>query len=160
MLKNIKPVSLVIIAGDVLDAFIDGLAIGAAFSKSNSTGISTTIAVTCTDVAHKFSSYAVLVQFGFLHVQAILEKVLLAVIGFSGFYFGASISTDNGMDTIQWIFAITAAMFFYLSLVNLLPILLADKDWGLGRFMFINFFLWLGFGIMLVIALFEEKIKI
>ncbi len=159
MLKNVTPMSWMIIMSDFIHNFVDGLAIGASFSSSNSIGISTTIAVMCHEIPHQLGNYAILVKCGFLHVQAVLEKVVSGVFAFIGFYTAASISTSTS-HTTQWIFAVTAGMFYYISLVDLLPLLLTHKDWRLGDFLFVNLFILLGFGIMVLLTVFEGTIQI
>ena len=95
----------------------DGLAIGASFAESVKLGVSTTIAIICHEVPHELGNYAVLVKCGFTHVQALLFNFLSALGGFVGFYVGASVS--NNPDVSAWIFTVTAGMFFYVALADI-----------------------------------------
>jgi zinc transporter ZupT len=100
---------------------IDGLAVGASFAESLSLGLSTTIAVVCHEVPHELGNYAVLIKCGFTHFQALFFNLLSATTCLFGFYIGVSISTDPQISL--WIFSITAGMFIYVSLVDLVLIL-------------------------------------
>ena len=51
--KNIKPVAWMIIIGDGLHNFIDGLTIGVSFSTSNYVGLSTSLAIFCEELPHE-----------------------------------------------------------------------------------------------------------
>lgn len=48
-----KPVAYMIIFGDALHNFIDGMSIGAGYSKDLSTGLSISIAVACEEFPHE-----------------------------------------------------------------------------------------------------------
>ena len=89
---------------------------GASFAESLNLGVSTTIAIVCHEVPHELGSYAVLLKCGFTHIQAIVLNFISALSCFIGFYVGVSI-TDEGAST--WIFSVTAGMFFYIALVDL-----------------------------------------
>ena len=62
-------------------------------------------------------NYAILVTSGFSHLQALMLNILSATTSLFGFYVGASVSTDPEVN--QWIFTVTAGMFVYISLVDL-----------------------------------------
>ena len=106
------------------------MAIGASFSTSISLGISTTIAVICHEIPHELGNYGVLVKSGFTHFQAVMFNLLSATTCLVGFYIGVSISADPEVST--WIFSVTAGMFFYIALVDLVSIF--------GLFRYLNFF--------------------
>ena len=70
---------------------------------------------------------------------------------------GVQIATDK--DIQLWIMAITAGMFIYVSLVNMLPEVMRNKQSKtLISFLAQNLGIWAGVGLMLMIALIEEKL--
>jgi zinc transporter ZupT len=89
-------------------------------------GISTTIAIICHEIPHELGNYAVLVQCGLTHLQALILNFLTACVSFIGFYVGVSVASDP--DVSLWIFAITAGMFFYISLVDLVSFIQIKSD--------------------------------
>lgn len=58
-----------------------------------------------------------LVKSGFTHLQALFLNLLSATTCLIGFYVGVSVSTDP--EVSNWIFTVTAGMFIYISLVDL-----------------------------------------
>lgn len=123
-----------VLIGDGIHNFADGLAIGAAFSQDRVLGITTTLAVAFHELPHELGKiyfsifryktivvcsgdYAVLIQSGFSHYRAILWNFLSATTAIIGFFIGAALSSDA--DIRQWIFAITIGMFLYIALVDL-----------------------------------------
>lgn len=51
--RRVAPVAWMIIIGDGLHNFIDGLAIGASYSTSTYVGISTSLAIFCEELPHE-----------------------------------------------------------------------------------------------------------
>jgi zinc transporter 12 len=80
------------------------------------------------------------------------------VPGFFAFYIGVSIPSDS--DAGIWVLTVTAGMFIYVSLVDLLPSVMAGPKWSWKGFVLSNMGLWLGFSIMFILVIFERYIKI
>jgi len=65
--KRVAPVAWMIIIGDGLHNFIDGLAIGASFSSSTFVGVSTALAIFCEELPHELGKTTLLFElFGVL----------------------------------------------------------------------------------------------
>ncbi|XP_063196490.1 zinc transporter ZIP10 isoform X3 [Chroicocephalus ridibundus] len=161
---GIANIAWMVIMGDGIHNFSDGLAIGAAFSAGLTGGISTSIAVFCHELPHELGDFAVLLKAGMTVKQAIVYNLLSAMMAYVGMLIGTAVGQYANNITL-WIFAITAGMFLYVALVDMLPEMLHgdgdNEEHGycpVGQFILQNLGLLLGFAIMLVIALYEDKI--
>jgi zinc transporter 10 len=161
---GIANIAWMVIMGDGIHNFSDGLAIGAAFSAGLTGGISTSIAVFCHELPHELGDFAVLLKAGMTVKQAIVYNLLSAMMAYIGMLIGTAVGQYANNITL-WIFAITAGMFLYVALVDMLPEMLHgdgdNEEHGfcpVGQFVLQNLGLLFGFAIMLVIALYEDKI--
>jgi zinc transporter ZupT len=62
-LQSVAPVAWMIIFGDGLHNFIDGLSIGAAFTESVLKGISISLAVICEEFPHELGNFKFIFMF-------------------------------------------------------------------------------------------------
>ncbi|XP_015226736.1 PREDICTED: zinc transporter ZIP10 [Cyprinodon variegatus] len=159
---GIASIAWMVIMGDGMHNFSDGLAIGAAFSANITGGISTSVAVFCHELPHELGDFAVLLKAGMSVKQAIIYNVLSALMAYVGMLIGTAVGTYTHNVT-SWIFAITAGMFLYVALVDMLPEMLhgdseEHKRCQVGHFILQNVGMLTGFSIMLLIAIFEDRI--
>ncbi|XP_049583584.1 zinc transporter ZIP10 [Syngnathus scovelli] len=159
---GISSIAWMVIMGDGMHNFSDGLAIGAAFSANLTGGLSTSVAVFCHELPHELGDFAVLLKAGMSVKQAIVYNLLSALMAYVGMVIGATVGQYTHNVT-SWIFAVTAGMFLYVALVDMLPELLhgdseEHKRCQLGHFILQNLGLLTGFAIMLLIAIFENRI--
>ncbi|KAK1903027.1 Zinc transporter ZIP10 [Dissostichus eleginoides] len=159
---GIASIAWMVIMGDGMHNFSDGLAIGAAFSANLTGGISTSVAVFCHELPHELGDFAVLLKAGMSVKQAIFYNLLSALMAYVGMIIGTAVGQYTHNVT-SWIFAVTAGMFLYVALVDMLPEMLHGdsedhKRCQLGHFVLQNLGMLTGFGIMLLIAIFEDRI--
>uniref|UniRef100_A0A8C5MCS7 Solute carrier family 39 member 5 n=1 Tax=Leptobrachium leishanense TaxID=445787 RepID=A0A8C5MCS7_9ANUR len=148
-----------VLLGDGIHNFTDGLAIGAAFSAGFPGGLSTSVAVFCHELPHELGDFAVLLQTGVPVKRVIFFSLVSAFLSYLGMLTGVLISQSSAQVT-PWIFSATAGIFLYVALVDMLPQMLHRGTSALfqGKDFFIHGagFL-LGCAIMLCIALFQEE---
>ncbi|KAL6075791.1 hypothetical protein STEG23_026529 [Scotinomys teguina] len=136
--------------GDVLS--------GAAFSDGFSSGLSTTLAVFCHELPHELGDFAMLLQAGLSFRRLLLLSLVSGALGLGGAALGVVLSLGP-VPLTPWVFGVTAGVFLYVALVDMLPALLRPPEplpvlhmllQGLG--------LLLGGSLMLTIALLEGQL--
>ncbi|XP_066225859.1 zinc transporter ZIP5 isoform X2 [Saccopteryx leptura] len=132
---------------------------GAAFSDGFSSGFSTTLAVFCHEMPHELGDFAMLLRAGLPFQRLLLLSLVSGVLGLGGAALGVGLSLGP-VPLTPWVFGVTAGVFLYVALVDMLPALLHPPEplpplevvlQGLG--------LLLGGGLMLTIALMEEQLQ-
>lgn len=115
--KTLSAVAWMVIMGDGLHNFTDGMAIGAAFSNSIAGGFSTAIAVFCHELPHELGDFAVLLKAGMSAKKAVYYNVLSSVLSLFGMILG--ILLGDTPEASAWIFSAAAGMFIYIALVDM-----------------------------------------
>ncbi|XP_014223625.1 zinc transporter foi isoform X2 [Trichogramma pretiosum] len=157
---SMSSVAWMVIMGDGLHNFTDGMAIGAAFTASIAGGFSTTIAVFCHELPHEMGDFAVLLKAGMSAKQAIFYNLLSSVLCLFGMVFGVNFGSTP--EAYSWMFMATAGIFFYIGLVDMmqeLPSNLSIKHGALKQYSLQTAGLLTGCGIMLIIALYENDLE-
>ncbi|KAG7209686.1 hypothetical protein KM043_011331 [Ampulex compressa] len=158
--ESMSSVAWMVVMGDGLHNFTDGMAIGAAFSANIAGGFSTAIAVFCHELPHELGDFAVLLKAGMSAKQAVFYNLLSSVLCLFGMIFGVLLGSTPAATT--WMFAAAAGMFIYIALVDMIPELSSSHSAeGSSHWHFILQALGLvtGLGIMLIIALYEHDLK-
>ncbi|CAL8089278.1 unnamed protein product [Calicophoron daubneyi] len=157
-LGSVEPVVWMVIIGDGVHNFMDGLSIGASFTHSIRLGVSLSLAVLCEELPHELGDLAVLLRSGMSIPLAIFFNLASACTAYAGFFVGVFVGELSSAAT--YIFAVTAGFFLYISLADMLAEMhrteemLGDDD----RKMFILFLIHcggmlFGFGCILTITL-------
>lgn len=121
---EIATVAWMIVFGDGLHNFIDGLSIGAAFNESILTGISICVAVVCEEFPHELGDFAVLIASGMSVRQAVGYNFLSACTCYLGLIIGIWLG-DMGPT---YIFALAGGMFLYIALVDMMSELTSSVE--------------------------------
>ncbi|XP_012252567.2 zinc transporter foi [Athalia rosae] len=158
--ESMSSVAWMVVMGDGLHNFTDGMAIGAAFAANIAGGFSTAIAVLCHELPHELGDFAVLLKAGMSAKQAVFYNLLSSVLCLFGMIFGILLGATPAATS--WIFAAAAGMFIYIALVDMIPELTSSHSAeGGSQWQCILQALGLaaGLGIMLIIALYEHDLK-
>lgn len=157
--SSIASVAWMVIMGDGLHNFTDGMAIGAAFASNIAGGFSTAIAVLCHELPHELGDFAVLLKAGMSVRRAVAYNVLSSGLCLLGMVCG--VLAGHAPSATRWLFAAAAGMFLYIALVDMMPELSTShsKEGTLCQCILQLMGLATGIGIMLVIALYEEDLK-
>ncbi|XP_051992482.1 zinc transporter ZIP4-like isoform X2 [Xyrauchen texanus] len=145
--------------GDAIHNFVDGLAMGAAFSVSWRSGLATSLAVLCHELPHELGDFAILLHCGLSVKNALLLNVASALTSFIGLYIALSVSTETVAP--EWISAVTTGLFLYVGLADMLPTMIhvdSKRPWLV--FLLQNLGLLCGWGILLLLSLYEEQIGV
>ncbi|XP_023338022.1 zinc transporter ZIP14 [Eurytemora carolleeae] len=162
--NRIATVAWMIIFGDGIHNFIDGLSIGAAFSESILTGISVSVAVLCEEFPHELGDFAVLLNAGMTMKEALLYNFLSACTCYLGLILGILLGE---LDANSYIFGLAGGMFLYISLVDMVPemnesVETASKtstSSALGVFLLQNIGILVGIVCLYTLARFQDDIQ-
>ncbi|EDV50666.1 zinc transporter foi [Drosophila erecta] len=153
--ETLSAVAWMIIMGDGLHNFTDGMAIGAAFAENIAGGFSTSLAVFCHELPHELGDFAILIKAGMSVKSAVYYNLLTGVLSFIGMIFG--IAFGRSADVAQWMFAVAAGLFIYIALVDMMPEISASHK-SVGQFLLQILGMLSGVGVMLLIALYESDL--
>ncbi|OXU22795.1 hypothetical protein TSAR_002041 [Trichomalopsis sarcophagae] len=157
---SMSSVAWMVVMGDGLHNFTDGMAIGAAFSANIAGGFSTTIAVFCHELPHELGDFAVLLKAGMSAKQAVFYNLLSSILCLFGMVFGVLLGATPAASS--WMFAAAAGIFIYIALVDMIPELSSNHSIAHGalwQFLLQGAGLICGAGIMLIIALYEHDLQ-
>lgn len=115
-----KSSSSLIIIGDTLHNALDGVAIGAAFLISPSTGIIATIAVAAHEIPQEIGDFGLLLKNGMAKKKVILFNVLSALATTVAAVLVYAIG-DSDSSVIPYLLAITAGFFIYIASSDIIP---------------------------------------
>ncbi len=155
-LRQITSLGWMNLISDGLHNFVDGLALGAAWSVSLSLGLGTSLAILFHEIPQEISDFSILVRAGFPRRWALVANFLSAVPAFLGLVIAIPIA-ESANDAQMWVLAITAGGFVYIAFVLLLPELLA-KRLSLLHQLEVTIGMAVGFVALLLIAVYEENI--
>ncbi len=115
-----KPTAALIILGDSVHNFIDGVAIAVTFLINPSLGIITTLAVGAHEIPQEIGDFGILLKAGYSRKKVLWYNVLSACTAFLGailtYLIGPSIA-----EYLPVLLAVTAGFFIYIALSDLVP---------------------------------------
>jgi zinc and cadmium transporter len=114
------PFSYIILIGDAVHNFIDGLIIAGSFLVSVPVGIATTIAVIFHEIPHEIGNFGSLIYGGFSRSKALAYNFTTALTAIAG----ALVVLIINMDTVQiqnFLVPFAAGGFIYVASADLIP---------------------------------------
>ncbi len=109
-----------LLIGDALHNFIDGIAISAAFVASIPIGVSTALAVFAHEFPQEVGDFALLIESGYSRRQAFFYNTLSSLSSLPGailsYYF-----LKETQEFTAMIMALSAASFIYIAIADLIP---------------------------------------
>jgi zinc and cadmium transporter len=117
---DIHPVSYLILFGDGLHNFIDGIIIATSFIVSIPFGIITTILIIGHEIPQELGDFGVLVQGGFSKTKALISNFISQLASILGGIVGYFLSTSI-QGIIPYILPFAAGGFIYISASDLVP---------------------------------------
>ncbi|MDO8717051.1 MAG: ZIP family metal transporter [Dehalococcoidales bacterium] len=117
---KVEPFSYLILVGDSVHNFFDGLAIAASFMISFPAGLITTLAVALHEIPQEFGDFAVLIYGGFSRKQALIFNFLSGITAVAGGvigYFAFSLMQAS----IPYLMLFVSGGFIYIAAADLIP---------------------------------------
>lgn len=109
-----------IIVGDSIHNFLDGVAIGAAFLINVPTGIVAAIAVAAHEIPQEIGDFGLLLKSGYSRQRVLVVNAISALMATAGalltFWLGSNASLPLGE-----LLAITAGFFIYIAASDIIP---------------------------------------
>ncbi len=109
-----------ILLGDALHNFVDGVVIAAAFLTSVPLGIATALAVIAHEIPQELGDFAILLNSGLSKARAFLYNLVSSLTTLPGMLVGWY-WLDEARQAIPYVLAISAASFIYIAVADLVP---------------------------------------
>jgi zinc and cadmium transporter len=109
-----------ILFGDAIHNFVDGVLIAAAFLTDVHLGVVTSLAVIAHEIPQELGDFAILLHSGFSRAKALLYNVLASLTTvFGGVIAYFSLSLAQGL--VPYVLAVAASSFIYIAVADLIP---------------------------------------
>ncbi len=122
-----KSAGTLIILGDSIHNFVDGVLIAAAFLTDVQLGIVTSLAVAAHEIPQEVGDFAILLHSGYSKSKALFYNVLASlttVLGGTLAYFGL----EDLHNSLPYFLALAASSFIYIAVADLIPSLHKKTD--------------------------------
>ena len=117
-----KSAGTLILVGDSVHNFVDGILIAAAFLTDIHLGVVTALAVTTHEIPQEVGDFAILLQSGFSRKKAILYNMISSLATLVGGLL-AYFWLEDFQPVLPYVLAFAAASFIYIAVADLIPTL-------------------------------------
>lgn len=111
---------VLILVGDAIHNFVDGVLIAAAFLTDVHLGIVTAIAVAAHEIPQEVGDFAILLHSGFSRARAFAYNILASLTTVVGGLL-AWFALADVQDAVPYVLAIAASSFIYIAVADLIP---------------------------------------
>ncbi|MDD5632091.1 MAG: ZIP family metal transporter, partial [Methylococcales bacterium] len=125
--SNAKSAGALIILGDSIHNFVDGVLIAAAFLTDVQLGIVTSLAVAAHEIPQEVGDFAILLDSGYSRGKALFYNVLASLTTVLGGVL-AYFSLEDLHDSLPYFLALAASSFIYIAVADLIPSLHTKTD--------------------------------
>jgi len=109
-----------LLIGDALHNFIDGVAIAAAFTADITVGVATALAVLAHELPQEVGDFAILIESGYSRKQAFSYNILSGSSTLPGAMMAYFFLLEM-QELTPYIMAVSAASFIYIAIADLIP---------------------------------------
>ena len=125
--SNAKSAGALIILGDSIHNFVDGVLIAAAFLMDVQLGIVTSLAVAAHEIPQEVGDFAILLDSGYSRGKALFYNILASLTTVLGGVL-AYFSLEDLHDSLPYFLALAASSFIYIAVADLIPSLHTKTD--------------------------------
>lgn len=115
-----QPAGTLIVVGDAIHNFVDGILIAAAFLTDINLGIITSLAVAAHEIPQEVGDFAILLQSGYGRGKALAYNLLSSLATMVGGIL-AYYSLEHIHGWLPYILALAASSFIYIAVADLIP---------------------------------------
>lgn len=115
-----QPAGTLIVVGDAIHNFVDGILIAAAFLTDTQLGIITSLAVAAHEIPQEVGDFAILLQSGYGKTRALAYNLLSSLATMVGGVL-AYLGLEHLHDALPYILALAASSFIYIAVADLIP---------------------------------------
>jgi len=123
----VKSAGILIIVGDSIHNFVDGILIAAAFLTDVKLGIVTSLAVAAHEIPQEVGDFAILLESGYGKAKALFYNILSSLATVLGGIL-AYFSLDEMHASLPYFLALAASSFIYIAVADLIPSLHKKTD--------------------------------
>jgi zinc and cadmium transporter len=114
-----------IVIGDTIHNFLDGLAIGAAFLISPATGVVTAIAIAAHEIPQELGDFGLMLSKGMRRPRVLAVNIISALVTVLGAALVYGLGSD--LPIPEWmLLAVTAGFFLYIAASDIIPTIHAE----------------------------------
>ena len=118
--EHTAPAGTLVLVGDAVHNFVDGILIAAAFMTDIHLGVVTALAVAAHEIPQEVGDFAILLESGFSRGKAFLFNILASLTTVAGALL-AYYSLQTVEAFVPYVLAIAASSFIYVAVADLIP---------------------------------------